>query len=76
MDRNVDVAFKFSNAIKKRLMQNSNKDISSEKDVYILPCLDCNNKYVGETGRGLSIRMEEDKRACTMGMENSAVTNH
>ena len=40
----VDVAFKFSNTIKKRLTQNSNKDVSSEKGVYILPCLDCNNK--------------------------------
>ena len=50
----VDVAFEFSNTIKKRLTQNSNKDKSSGKGLYIPPCLDCNNRNVGETGRGLS----------------------
>ena len=31
---------------------------------------------MGETGRGLDIRMNEHKRACSMGMENSAVASH
>ena len=32
--------------------------------------------YVGESGRGLQIRLQEHKRACSIGLQNSAVANH
>ena len=31
---------------------------------------------MGETGRGLSVRLEEHRRACTLGQENNAVAIH
>ena len=73
---NVNIAFKFKNTIKKRVTHNSNKNTAVDRGVYVIPCLDCNEKYVGETGRGLDTRMDEHKRACSVGMENSAVANH
>ena len=72
----VDMVFKFNNTIKKKVTHNTNKDTAVDKGVYVIPCLDCDEKYVGETGRGLDIRLDEHKRACLMGMENSAVANH
>ena len=52
------------------------RNSTDKKGIYIIPCIDCTQVYVGETGRSLDIRMVEHKRACRLGYENSAVANH
>ena len=77
MDNGINVVFSNNNTIRKKLVKNSPKPSDDSKTgVYIIPCKDCNQVYVGETGRNLPIRLEEHKRACRMGYANSAVANH
>ena len=72
----IDISFSFKNTLRRKLTQNKSKDNVEEKGVYIMPCIDCNKSYVGETGRGLQKRLQEHKRACSIGLQNSAVANH
>ena len=50
----------------------NNEDIG----VYSIPCKNCNLRYIGESGRGLSIRINEHKSACRRGQENNMVAKH
>ena len=47
-----------------------------DKGVYVIPCKDCDNVYVGETGRNLDKRMYEHKRDIRVGNESSGVFCH
>ena len=53
-------------------MDNGKRNIG----VYCIPCLDCNQSYIGESGRGLEVRLGEHKRACRLGNSYSAVATH
>ena len=44
--------------------------------MYIVPCLDCDQVYVGETGRPLATRISEHKYACRTNAPNSAIAKH
>ena len=72
----MDIVFKFENTLRKRLVKNKLEKDTHNKGVYIIPCRDCDNLYVGETGRSLSVRLDEHKRACASGQENNAVATH
>ena len=47
-----------------------------ELGVYIIKCSDCNLSYVEETGRKLSIRLDEHARAVRTFDHRSAIANH
>lgn len=59
----------FSNKIK-------NSESNTEVGVYQIPCLDCNSRYIGETGRAFKIRMKEHESNCRNHSNASAVVNH
>ena len=44
--------------------------------VYQIPCAQCNEVYIGETGRPLKTRISEHKRAVTMGDARNANADH
>ena len=44
--------------------------------VYVIPCGQCDKKYVGETARGLNIRVREHKYACHIWDTNNACYGH
>ena len=54
------VVFKYENTIKRKLVKNNNNDTNPIiSGVYEIPCMDCNEKYFGESGRGLPTRINE-----------------
>ena len=73
---NISLSFSYNNTLRSRLVKNSNREQNDDVGVYCIPCLDCNQSYIGETGRGLAIRLEEHKRACRLGSSYSAVATH
>ena len=73
---NVHLAFSYSNSIKSKLVRNKDSVIRKDVGVYAIPCNDCNSRYIGETGRGLEVRLEEHKRACRLGSNYSSVAQH
>ena len=44
--------------------------------VYKIPCKDCDQVYIGETGRDLDTRIKEHKYACKIGNSNNALFVH
>ena len=73
---NISLAFKYNNTLRTRLVKNRHSMQNSEVGVYCIPCLDCRKCYIGESGRGLDVRLEEHKRACRLGNSYSAVATH
>ena len=58
-------------------MKNNNNDTSTIiPGVYEVPCGECNEKYFGESGRGLPTRLVEHKRAYDNHAQNSAIVSH
>ena len=72
----LSIAFQFKNTIRKQITHNKNEEDNIGKGVYMIPCLDCDKCYIGETGRGLKVRCEEHVRACANGNPNSAIAQH
>ena len=73
----VNMTFNYKNTLKRRLMKNNNTNEENKQiGVYEIPCNDCEKKYYGESGRGLSIRITEHKRAYNLHAENNALVNH
>ena len=74
---NVSLTFQYKNTIRDRLVKNSNKSKNNDKvGVYCIPCADCDQCYIGESGRSLDVRIEEHKRPCRLGRNYSAVATH
>ena len=44
--------------------------------VHEVPCLDCNSKYIGETGRNLQRRLIEHKAAVRKGNRKNGIAVH
>ena len=44
--------------------------------VYKIECCDCQASYIGETGRNLSMRLTEHKRATSNGDVNNHIAEH
>ena len=66
--------YKYNNKIANNLSRNSPKNINS--GVYIIPCSNCNQVYVGETGRDINVRIKEHKRDfCDKKLSSAAVSH-
>ena len=44
--------------------------------VYRIPCGDCSQYYIGETGRALALRLKEHQANCRIQTQQSAVFDH
>ena len=75
---NIRVAFK-SRTVRSLLMKvKPQRSLTEHKGViYQIPCHDCEQVYIGETGRPLSTRLKEHQRHCRNGdTDKSAVALH
>ena len=72
----ISMTFSYSNTIRNKLVRNSSRSRLDGVGVYCIPCKDCNQCYIGETGRGLDVRISEHKRACRLGHQYNAVASH
>ena len=53
-----------------------NKPEDRQGAVYEIKCCDCQVSYIGETGRNLSTRLTEHKRATRNGDVNNHIAEH
>ena len=59
------------------MLKEKRKDKETDKSiVYKVPCGSCRKSYIGETGRGMEIRLREHKRDLRNHMEHSAFVMH
>ena len=71
----IRTCFKPHTTLRKLLVHPKGKIPQSE--IYKIPCMNCNNKYIGQTGQTLDHRIKEHKRALTSNDTNtSAVAEH
>ena len=75
-NHDIKIVFTYSNTIKNNLTRNNSNHSNINSGVYVIPCKDCNQIYVGESGRDLQTRLNEHKNACRQGNEYSAIANH
>lgn len=64
-----------SNTIKSQLIHLKDKVATHDKCgvVYKIDCMDCPNKYIGETGRNLKTRLKEHQKDIRQGKLQSQV---
>ena len=73
----VNIVFNYNNTVRKKLVHNKAPDSDKQKvGVYEIPCKVCEEKYFGESGRGLEIRLTEHKRAYDSHQLNNALVKH
>lgn len=73
----LQISFKTSNNIYRNLRQRSqDQDIYNHSGVYKLTCPDCNNSYIGQTGRTLRDRYKEHIRSFINNKNDSNYANH
>ena len=75
-NNSLTLTFKYPNTIRNKLVKNSNRIENKESGVYCVPCLECNECYIGETGRSLNIRLDEHRHACRRGNSYNAIATH
>ena len=65
--------------LQRRLLTNvkdKDKPEDRQESVYKIKCCDCKASYIGETGRNLSTRLTEHKRATRNGDVNNHIAEH
>lgn len=69
--------YSYPNNISKQLVNvyQKQKNVDSP-GVYMIPCNQCNEIYLGQSGRDLPTRIREHKNAVRYAQTNSAVFNH
>lgn len=74
----VRVVFKPIKTLRHMLLNVKNKVPDQKKKgvVYLIPCRECEEGYVGETGRTLQKRIEEHKTAVRRGDEKNGIAVH
>ena len=75
-DNSLSISFKYRNTIKHKLINNSNRKNKGEVGVYCVPCLQCKEVYLGETGRNLTKRLGEHRQQCRQGNGYNAIASH
>ena len=75
---NIPVAHKPITFLRRLLTNVKDKDKSEDRQgaVYKIKCCDCQASYIGETGRNLSTRLTEHKRATKNGDVNNHIAEH
>ena len=68
--------FTYPNTLGKSLINVQQRLSSKDIGVYEIPCLDCDQSYFGFTGKTLSQRLVQHKRAVKYGQQSSAIFNH
>ena len=70
--------YHFDNTIRKCLCSNKLGNIRDKEKsgVYVINCNNCNLSYVGESGRELSTRLGEHRKAVSVNEDNSAIARH
>ena len=58
---NTKLVFKYNNTIARSLVRNSPAPLEAEGGVYSIPCLECSEKYYGETIKSLNTRIFQHK---------------
>lgn len=76
-DNVTKVTFNYPNSIGRNLVNVYQRLVQNDKPgVYKIPCKDCNDVYIGQTGRNLATRIVEHKRSVRYGQDNSAIFQH
>ena len=75
---NIRVAHKPITTIRQLLTNVTDKDEPRNRQgaVYKIDCSDCHASYIGETGRNLTTRLTEHKRATRKGDVNNHIAEH
>ena len=75
---NIRVAHKPITTLRRLLTNVKDKDKPEDRQgaVYKIKCYDCQASYIGETGRNLSTRLTEHKRATKNGDVNNHIAEH
>ena len=71
---NINVVFNYDNTIKSSLIKNSPNNDSG--GVYIVPCKDCNDVYVGQTGKCLKDRIKQHRQSVMSAQESNGIFKH
>ena len=68
----------FTTDLRRLLTNVKDKDKQEDRQgaVYKIKCCDCQASYIGETGRNLSTRLTEHKRATRNGDVNNHIADH
>ena len=75
--RGVKTVFKRTRTVRDMLTKVKGTHKNSDKGViYRIPCVDCDNIYIGETGRPFHVRLKEHQRAVTQGDRRNANAVH
>ena len=75
---NIRVAHKTTTTLRRLLTNVKDEDKPEDRQgaVYKIKCCDCQASYIGETGRNLSTRLTEHKRATRNGDVNNHIAEH
>ncbi|XP_023722175.1 uncharacterized protein LOC111872459 [Cryptotermes secundus] len=73
---NVRIAFKVNHTLGKLLNTKQNINSYEQSGVYKLTCLECQQVYIGQTGRKLITRYNEHVRCIRFNKEDSAYAQH
>ena len=75
--RGVKTVFKKTRTVRDMLTKVKGTHKNSDKGViYRIPCVDCDNFYIGETGRPFHVRHKEHQRAVTQGDRSMSGTKN
>ena len=72
---NTSLIFKYINKLGQNLTDNKPK-VNKTEGIYKIPCRDCKQFYVGETGRGLISRINEHKDDIVKQKAESGIAEH
>ena len=70
----INVVFKYEQTVKSSLIKNS--PTTDSGCVYTIPCKNCDEVYVGQTGKTLKERLTQHKYSVRTGQQSSGVFNH
>ena len=76
---NIRVVHPSVNSIGSKLVKHRPPQSSSKNEragVYVIPCKDCADSYIGQTGKTLSTRLGQHKDAVRLGNQNNSVFKH
>ena len=68
------VVFKYTNTLKNILIKNSPPN--DNNIIYKIPCTDCNKIYIGQTSKGLDVRIKQHQYNVRQHHTNSAIFQH